>query len=232
MKKYLKVLIAVLIIILLIGIINILKRDEISFDESLNLINTEITDNNMSLKINSKGIDENYLEEYYIKDKLAYEKFYVNDEKIQEITFNFETKEQVNIFHNSKEIYLYKLGEQESNIISNKLDYYKGLISKSLENSYKYYGKENINNNEVIKFSVDFEENFFVNIENTRRLYFYINEENKSIEKIEHYNIVNNKEELVLTDNFIYSYNTVTDENILKFDINDYPDYVIKNDEN
>lgn len=231
MKKYLKVLIAVLIIILLIGIINILKRDEITMDEVLEIINPTIT-SNMSLKIVSKGIDENYFEECYIKDKVAYENFYVNDEKIQEFTFNFETKEQVNIFHNSKEIYIYKLGEQESNIISNKLDYYKGLISKSLEDSYKYYGKENTNNNEVIKFSVDFEENFFVNIENPRRLYFYINEENKSIEKIEHYNIVNNKEELVLTDNFIYSYNTVTDENILKFDINDYPDYVIKNDEN
>lgn len=231
MKKYLKMLIAVLIIILLIGIINILKRDEITRDEVIETINPSIN-SNMSLKIVSNGIDEKYSEEYYINDKLAYENFYVNNEKIQEFTFNFETKEQVNIFHNSKEIYLYKLGEQESNIISNKLDYYKGLISKSLENSYKYYGKENINNNKVIKFSVDFEENFFVNIENPRRLYFYINEENKSIEKIEHYNIVNNKEELVLTDNFIYSYNTVTDENILKFDINDYPDYVIKNDEN
>lgn len=231
MKKCLKALIALLIIILLIVIINFFKKDEITRDEVLEIINPTIT-SNMSLKIVSKGIDENCLEEYYIKDKLAYENFYINDEKIQEFTFNFETKEQVNIFHNSKEIYLYKLGEQESNIISNKLDYYKGLISKSLENSYKYYGKEDINNNEVIKFSVDFEENFFVNIENIRRLYFYINEENKSIEKIEHYDIVNNKEELVLTDNFIYSYNTVTDENILNFDINDYPDYVIKNDEN
>lgn len=231
MKKCLKALIALLIIILLIVIIIFFKKDEITRDEVLEIINPTIT-SNMSLKIVSKGIDENCLEEYYIKDKLAYENFYINDEKIQEFTFNFETKEQVNIFHNSKEIYLYKLGKQESNIISNKLDYYKGLISKSLENSYKYYGKEDINNNEVIKFSVDFEENFFVNIENIRRLYFYINEENKSIEKIEHYDIVNNKEELVLTDNFIYSYNTVTDENILNFDIINYPDYVIKNDEN
>ena len=231
MKKKIKILIIVILIIMLFALCKLLKRDEISFDESLILINTEITDN-MSLKINSIGIDENYLEEYYIKDKLAYKNFYANNENIQEFIFNFETKEQVNIFHNSKEIYLYKLEEQEANIILNKLDYYKELISKSLENSYKYYGKENINNNNVIKFSVDFEENFFVTIENPRRLYFYINVENNSIEKIEHYNIVNNKEELVLTDNFIYSYNTVTDENILKFNINDYPDYVIKNDEN
>lgn len=230
MKKNLKMLIAVLIIILLIGIINILKRDEITMDEVLEIINPTIT-SNMSLKIVSKGIDENYSEECYIKDKLAYENFYINDEKIQEFTFNFDAKEQINIFHNSKEINIYKL-DGELNIISNKLDYYKELISKSLANSYKYYGKENINNNEIIKFSVDFEEKFFVNIENYTRLYFYINTENKSIEKVEHYNIIDNKEEIVLTDNFIYSYNTVTDENILKFDINDYPDYVIKNDEN
>lgn len=231
MKKYLKVLIAVLIIILLIGIINILKRDEITMDEVLEIINPSIT-SNMSLKIISNGIDENHSEEYYINNKLAYENFYIDNEKIQEFTFDFETKEQVNIFHYSKEIFLYEIENQDLNIISDRLNYFKGLISSSLENSYKYCGKENINNNEVLKFSVDFEENFFVNIENPTRLYFYINTENKSIEKVEHYNIVNNKEELVLTDNFIYSYNTVTDENILKFDINDYSDYVIKNNQN
>ena len=230
MKRYLKVLIALLIIILLIVIINILKKDEITMDKVLEIIKPSIT-SNMSLKIVSNGIDENYSEEYYIKDKLAYENFYINDEKIQEFAFNFETKEQINILHNSKEINVYRIKE-ESNIISNKLDYYKDLISKSLENSYKYYGKENINNNEIIKFSVDFEENFFANIENPTRLYFYINTENKSIEKIEHYNIIDNKEELAVTDDFIYSYNTVTDTDILKVDINNYSDYIIKNDEN
>lgn len=230
MKKILKMLIAVLTIILLIIIINILRKEKNTMNKVLEIINPSIT-SNMSLKIVSKGIDENYSEECYIKDKLAYENFYINGEKMQEFTFNFDTKEQINIFHNSKEINIYKL-DGELNIISNKLDYYKELISKSLANSYKYCGKENTNNNEVIKFSVDFEENFFVNIENPTRLYFYINTENKSIEKVEHYNIENNKEELVLTDNFIYSYNTVTDENILKFDINDYSDYVIKNNQN
>lgn len=231
MKKYLKVLIAILIIILLITIINILKKEEIDFDEISGIINPQIT-SNMSLKINSKGINENYSEEYYINNKLAYENFYINDEKTQESTFNLETKKQINIFHNSKEIFFINIDDSNSNIISNKLNYYKGLIEKSIENSYKYYGKENINNNEIIKFSVDFEENFFLNIDNPRRLYFYINTENKSIEKVEHYNIMDNTEELVLTENFIYSYNTVTDENILKFDINNYSDYVIKTDEN
>ena len=231
MKKYLKVLIAVLIIILLIGIINILKKDEITMDEVLEIINPSIT-SNMSLKIISNGIDENLSEEYYLNDKLAYENFYINDEKIQEFTFDFETKKQVNIFHYSKEIFLYEIKDQNLNIISNRLNHYKDWISKSLENSYKYYGNENINNNKIIKFSVDFDENFFFNVETPTRLYFYIDIENKSIQKVEHYNIVNNKEELVSTETFIYSYDTVTDENILKFDINNYPDYVIKYGEN
>lgn len=231
MKKIFKMLSFVLIVILLIVITNILKKEDITINEMLEIINPQIT-SNMSLKIVSNDIDENCLEEYYIKDKLAYENFYINDEKIQEFTFNFETKEQVNIFHYSKEIFLYEIEDQNLNIISNKIKYYTDLISKSLESSYKYYGKENINNNEIIKFSVDFEEGFFLNKENPIRLYFYINKENKSIEKIEHYNIIDNKEELEGTDNFIYSYNTVTDEDILKVDINNYSDYEIKYDEN
>lgn len=230
MKKYFKVLIIVLVIIMLLIVAKVLKKEEIAFNEISKLINPQIT-KNMSLKINSNGMDGNYLEEYYIKDKLAYEKFYVDNEKIHEFTFDFETKEQANVFHNSKEIFLYRIEDQDLNIISNKLSYYKDLISKSIENSYKYYGKEIKNNNEVIKISVDFEEKFFSDIDNITRLYFYIGTESKSIEEIEHYNIVNNKEELFLTDNFTYSYDTVIDENILKFDINNYTEYVIKKDE-
>lgn len=230
MKKYFKVLIVALIIIMLIVVVKVLKKGEITFNEISELINPQITEN-MCLKINTESINGNYSEEYYIKDNLAYENFYIDDEKIQEFTFNFETKEQANVFHNSKEIFLYKIEDQSLNIISNKLNYYKDLIVKSLENSYKFYGKEIINNDEVIKISVDFKEDFFLNVEHPRRLYFYINEENKSIEKIEHYDIINDKEELVITDNFIYSYNTVTDKNILKFDINNYPDYTLNKEE-
>lgn len=226
-KKIIIISSLLLIIIPILVAVFFYNKPEYSFKELLEFINPQITEN-MSLKINSNGIDGDNLSELYTKGNLAYENFYINNEKIFEFTFNYETSEQVNIFHNSKEIFLFKIEKPATNIIYNKLNYYKELLSKSIKNSYRCHSKEFINGNEILKISVDFEENFFHNIDNQTRLYFYINITQKTIDKIDHYNIIDNKEILVSTDNFSYSYNTVTDENLL-VNPDDYSNYTYAN---
>ena len=228
MNKKIAIILSILLIIIALLIITFFfYNQQYSFEKVLDLINPQITEN-MSLKINSKNSDGNSSEEYNIIDNLSYQNFYINDDIIHEFTFNFETKEQVNIFHHSKEFFLFKIEDPSLNIISDRLNYYKELLSKSQKNSYKYHSKENINNNEIIKISVDFEKNFFLNIDNPVRLYYYINLTQKTIDKIEHYNLINNNETLVSTDNFSYSYNTVTKENVL-VNLDDYSDYTYAN---
>ena len=68
----------------------------VTYDEALELLNPQIT-NNMSVIItetNPSG--DNYKEEFYRKDKVSYEKFSNGDNALHEILYNLETLEQNN----------------------------------------------------------------------------------------------------------------------------------------
>ena len=56
--------------------------------------------------------------------------------------------------------------------------------------------------------------------------YLFIDLENSYIIKYEYYEGSNDKElNKIQTETYSYEFNSVTDDNILKFDINNYPDY-------
>lgn len=83
---------------------------------------------------------------------------------------------------------------------------------------YKYIGKENIEGKEYIKCSLTSDNNL-------ERTCYYIDIQDKTIAKIEYYTNYENEFELQSTTNYTYSYNTVTDEDVAKFDVNQYSDY-------
>ncbi len=83
---------------------------------------------------------------------------------------------------------------------------------------YKYIGKETIEGKECIKIE-------FTDINKLYKEYYYIDVSNRVVTKKEYYSNYGDGFELDTIYNYTYSYNTVTEEDIPKFDINNYPDY-------
>lgn len=79
-------------------------------------------------------------------------------------------------------------------------------------------GKENIDGKKYIKFSLEDEKGI------SKSLY-YIDIEKRVVSKIEHYNGYQNKYELYQTTYYTYSFNTVKEEDINNFNLNNYTDY-------
>lgn len=83
---------------------------------------------------------------------------------------------------------------------------------------YKYIGKVNVEGKEYTKIS-------FISTNNIDKEYYYIDILNRVVSKKEYYSNYGNGFELKAIYNYTYSYNTVVDEDIKKFDLNNYSDY-------
>ena len=228
MKK--KIILSLIIIAILlaaiVGAIFYVDKNNYTYDEALELLNPQIT-NNMSVIItetNPSG--DNYKEEFYRKDKVSYEKFSNGDNALHEILYNLETLEQNNIIHYSKEYYNLSIEDPSLDVIGARLSFFNTLMKEGITTSYTFYGKEKIQDADCIKFSIDYTSDYFLGNEYPVRLYYYLNIDESRLEKLEYYNTSNATEhELLTTMEFYYSYDTVTDENILKYDANNYSDY-------
>lgn len=86
---------------------------------------------------------------------------------------------------------------------------------------YSYLGKEKIEEKEYIKFST--EDNNGISKE-----IYYVDIINKTVSKIEKYVYTWSGLELASITNYSYSYNTVTDEDVAKFDVSNYQEYEYK----
>lgn len=234
MKLILVVLTILILAVIIIAGVKFITKPEYTAEEALNLIDPKISDN-MYLKIETHTTikdDENIIpdstEEFYIKDKKGYKKFSTPDEIMQEFFFDFENNEQRNVFHYKKEINFFEMNSlnNPSEIISSSLDFHKNNLEDA-KDTYEYCGKEIIDGKKCIKVSVQYEEDKFLEINEKSKSYFYIDIENKSIIKEDIYIINGNELELLGTITVTYLYDTVQDDDILKFDSNNYPGYTI-----
>lgn len=219
MFKNKKLLIIIsLLIILLLSILLIFKFNYYSRNQILNLINLgKDFPNNIHINITQKN-NNNLIGtiDKYIKDKNIYIKQQENGALVENL-YDIKNSSQITIIHNEKHI-----NTNNNYTYINSTDYenlFKDIIDTSFD--YKYYGKETINNKNYIKFSLSKREAHQI----TEYLY-YLNLNTNKISKIEIIikDISNN---IIKKDEFIYtySYNVVTDNDILKFDINNYSDY-------
>lgn len=137
--------------------------------------------------------------------------------KNQESWFDFEnyiskdidhTQKTFNVYYNSTSEYMSSMQTQIDNIFA---------LVKDTGTKYKYYGKELLDEKEVIKFSLS-------NKNNESEQIYYFDIQTNTIIEIDYYE----KEELVLKEKFTYSYNTVTVDNVKEFDNADYPEYEYK----
>lgn len=208
MKKYLKLIILFIIIIAMIIIIKINIKPEYTLDEIRDIVNVEIP-NNMYFKemttISKNGSKETFIIEILKKDQYIY----YHSDKYEELC-NYENNSLIRINNKDKEIELYN--KEVHNPLDERLNMFESFINSNAY-KYKYLGKENINGQECIK--ILFKDMY-------SETYIYIDVPNKVISKFESYNKKNN--ESTISD-LIYSNNIVKDEDILKFDIDNYPDY-------
>lgn len=196
---------------------------EYTLKEVITLINPKISDN-MYVKVSYNSSES--IEEYYEKDKVVYKKHMLNGELVQEFLFDTNSNKQTNILHYSKEIYFFENSKSSLEKIMKEILKEELLETEEAQKTYEYLGKEIINGFECIKCSI-IDEDGFIDIPEKVKVIFYISEENKRIEREEVYTIKENNFELYSTSDYEYSYDTIVDENILNFDLKNYPDYKI-----
>lgn len=227
MKKKICFFSAILIIVIIaIILVTVFKKENYDVEKINSLISANMT-NNMCLKSEitvEENLDSfmNTRSEIYIKDNKISIKYYIGTEYeegvnklIQESFIDTNNKTQTNIIHYAKQILNVEYNEFYKNSITEQINYYKEDIELS-KDTYKYCGKEN----GIIKFSI-FTNNFEAG---EQKEYFYINEKEKHLEKVEVYNLNEGEEKLYSTTTFSYSYDSVKDEDV-NFDITKYPDY-------
>lgn len=208
-----KILLILTIIILLICIsLYIFFNNTYSLKRTQNLIEKN---NN----INNYCITENF---YKNGNQIGYTKFYRKDGNIYvdqnddiqgkaETFYDIDTNKKIIILHNNKSI---------TNVKDNNNNLENPIITEFKESAdngiYKYYGKEKLDFSKCIKvgFSID-----------NQIKYYYIDLKTNNIVKTEIYE--NSDEKLVTIYN--YEYNSVENNEILKFNIDNYPDYTYNN---
>lgn len=164
---------------------------------------------------------------YYINtyktDNLAYVLQENDSQKIEQF-YDYNLLKHIIILHNEKKIFSYPCEADEGSAIPFRETFFIAVEQHGLyehRGNYKFHGIETINGNKCIKVSLtdNYENEIDVN-------YFYIDLETNFIIKKESYSGKNKKE---LKRNYAetveYNFNTVTDDQVLKFDINNYPDY-------
>ena len=86
---------------------------------------------------------------------------------------------------------------------------------------YKYIGKEKIDGKEYIKFSME-HKNY------GSKYIYYVDFQDRKVSKMEDYRNTIDGQELISITSYTYYYNTVTDEYIAKFNINNYSEYKLE----
>ena len=228
-KKSMIVLIFVIIIIVAIiaGVI-IYKNSTYSLEKVKSLLNSGKETENMKIteEVSSEnGNYENQTYEQYIKDNYIYSITKNSDsEVIGKVLYNKENSELITILDNQKQITVNNnnLDENDKNTKVLKDESFMTLINSNAGADYEYCGKEEINGKECIKVSL-LNKNV---VEKVEKEYYYIDLEDNHIIKNEIYEGTD-ENNLKKTDEitYTYSYDTVKDEDILKFDRADYPDY-------
>lgn len=218
MKKYIKILIA-LIIVLIIGIIAVkcytnYTKEIYSPEEVISLLDNNIT-NNMYLK--KESVDEKNSKKSTIEIYLKDNKIYTRElDGNRECLYDYENKKEIQIEHENKKISYFPI-DKSNNPLTELLNYNISII-KNTNGKLENKGIEKKDGKEYTKI--------LLNTKDTQ-MYFYIDKIQKLIDKIEYYNKVGNEYEYCGSDVFTYSYNTVTDDNILNFNIDNYAEYEV-----
>lgn len=178
---------------------------------------TNLPDN---VKIIATYFDENNVVKGYIDTYIKDDKAYIaqcdkNNNKYAE-NIIYINDYNISIVHDTKNIFKTK---QDRKIEASGIDEFSSFVA--LNPTYKYHGKEKINNDKCIKISFLVE-----NFDNVEQNYYYISVADNHIVKIENYRgTTKNDMSLMSSTVYEYTYGTVLDSDILDFDQNNYMGY-------
>lgn len=223
-NKKLIILIAIIIlaIIAISLILNLYPKMKYSLENVTNLLNFSKTSANIHVKSEEKGKETSSITNTYIKDDISYAVSKKdNGEIISESFYDYNTSKLTTIINSSKTITVADtLLKQVDQIPSMNNNFF--ITSKNAE--FEYIGKKEINEKQCIEICLTNKDSNKI-VKN----YYYIDLEDNRIIKYEIYegsdeNSLDKTGEITYT----YSYDTVTDDNIIKFDVSKYPDYEYK----
>ncbi len=220
MKNLKKSLILFVVIIsILIIFLYIYQKSTYTVEEISAMLNTTNFPNNIYIKVDTfAGNTDTYSEtkEFYIKDNFEY--IYSLDGNNEEI-YDLENYKFINIIHKDKVINLYNniVAPNPNNDLKGNF-FHSLLENKTYSNKgiYKYCGKTTINGKKCIKISMTNDFKLYTEVK-----YYYIDLETTYIVKNEFYS----EGEKIYSQILYYEENAVTDEDVQKFDINNYPNY-------
>lgn len=222
MKKFKILFVGLLVLIIVILLLLFFVKPEYSKDNVISLMNdNRDIPNNIYIKIEISSTDpkwDNHIEEIYKKDSKIYTTESTNSNtNISETLWDLENKSEVVVDNQLKQMYTKSIeGEETINPVSSVIFDVATTLKNTIK-KYKYCGIEN----NILKISLS---------DDYGLTYYYIDMQNKELIKIEDGTNFDNKFELQNTTTYTYSYNTVTDEDVLKFDSNNYQDYTVPNE--
>lgn len=220
MIKIKKFLITLIIIVsIAIAFFYVYQKSTYTLDEVCAMLNTTSFPNNIYVKVDILvGSDDTYSEttNFYIKDNLEY--ISMSNGENEEL-YNLEDNTYVSIDHTNKVISMSNDIVAPNPNNSLKSDFFSSVLENQTfpqKGIYKYCGKTIIDGKKCIKISMTNNFEIYTDIN-----YYYIDLETTYIVKHEFYN----ENEKKYTEVLSYEENRVTDLDIPKFDINNYPDY-------
>ncbi len=222
-KIKISIIILVFIIILIALTYFIYEKLNYTLSEVEEILNTPKSTSNMHVVIDGVEDSEPTYIEVFMKDNFYYVIYKTNKSAniSQESYYNPETLELVNVDQEQKGILETPDASIENiYILTANEDFNNSKIDAS---EYKFLGKENVNGKKCLKVC------FIIEDEETREDYYYIDLEDNKIIKQEVFTPNHSSGELEKTTEltYTYSYDTLTDNDVKKFDIDDYPDYLL-----
>ena len=216
------IIIVIFIIILIAIIFFIYEKLDYTLSEVEELLSSPKNVSNMSVIIDNSTNDESTYTEIFMKNNFYYVIYKANSssEILQESFYNPETMEMTDVDLEQKGILITPSTSLENLPFLTSIEDFTNSKTNAIE--YKYLGKENTNGKKCLKVRFTRDDDGIIED------YYYIDLEDNNIIKHEtYYQNYSGEFEKTSEITYSYTYDSLSDNDVKKFDIDDYPDYLL-----
>lgn len=212
----------ILIVTVIMLIFTIYKKTTYSLSKVISMLDSINLPENIYISNETLSNNQTMHTDYYVKNNLIYIYQKNSSSLVIESLYDLEKLKCTTILHPYKSIVTTTI-DSNFNCVSGPIrDSFLHVLNLYENNIiFKYCGKEIVNENNCIKISLTHTEDNIIDV-----YYYYIDLESNYIVKFENYSGDNeNNMHLISSETYKYCLDSVTDEDISNFDINNYPDY-------
>ncbi len=225
MKNKIKLILICIIIILIAIVGNVYHKKRYSIEYFIEMLEMDNNSIYNMLVEDKTFVDNDNESEYssvsYMENNIIHTIQYNGKKAIIELIYDYNNLELITISHEEKKIRKSLLNEGDKDLY-----YLKNINSECAkilkeinqnnnleEFEFKYQGKEKVNGKNTFKISIGRESEFYIDCKNKNVIMYKQNFEKGKLKNI-----------------ITYSYNTIIDNDI-EFDINNYPNYEVLDNE-